>query len=88
MAVCLRFHLSVNHGLINYVLQAKKRLQKANARASQTAEETAARKVQDRVRKASMRASQTVEETAARKMQNRVHMASMRASQTAEETVA
>ena len=70
------------------VLQAKKRLQKANARASQTAEETAARKVQDRVRKASMRASQTVEETVARKTQDRVRKASMRASQTAEETVA
>ena len=64
MDVGLRFHLSVNPRPDN-VLQAKKRLQKANARASQTVEETVARKTQDRVRKASMRASQTAEETVA-----------------------
>ena len=70
------------------VLQAKKRLQKANARTSETTEETVARKTRDRARKARTRASETAEETVARQTQSRAHMANTRATETAEETVA
>jgi len=59
--VGLRFHLSVNPRPDN-VLQAKKRLQKANARASQTVEETVAGKVQDNLCKSRKRALETPEQ--------------------------
>jgi len=42
-------------------------VRKASIRASQTVEETVARKMQNRAHMASMRASQTAEETVARK---------------------
>ena len=70
------------------VLQVRKRLQKANARASETAEEIVARKTRNRMHMANTRATETAEETIVRKTRNRMHMVSTRATETAEETVA
>ena len=65
----------------------KRRLCKANLRASETPEQTMNRQRQDKLYKSSVRACETPEQTVTRQEQNRTRMASVRACETPEKTV-